>query len=154
MAVADFFWKSWGRPPIRVPRGPFFFWLTKRLFTRVCDPLCCKGDAHSQELLHIRCLPLSLSVTDTLTCTHALLVMAYPAPRPGWCGSARTLHMVARLVCLGSARMLRVVAVVAMARISRCAWWRGCLWLGSQRAAVVAAGASQPFNILLSHPKC
>ena len=49
-----------------------------------------------------------------------------------------------RLLGLGSARMLRVVAVVVVARLARCAWW---LWLGSHdaRAAGGAAGASQSF---------
>ena len=63
------------------------------------------------------------------------------------CASARTLRVatmeaVTRLERLGLARPLRVVAVVVVARLARCAWW---LWLGSHdaRAAGGGAGASQ-----------
>ena len=53
-----------------------------------------------------------------------------------------TIEAVIRLERLGLARTLRVVAVVVVARLARCAWW---LWLGSHDARTVGgeAGASQ-----------
>ena len=53
-----------------------------------------------------------------------------------------TMVAVTRLEWLGLARTLRMVAVVVVARLARCAWW---LWLGSHdtRAAGGAAGTSQ-----------
>ena len=53
-----------------------------------------------------------------------------------------TVEAVSRLEWLGLTRTLRVVAVVVVARLARCAWW---LWLGShdERAAGGAVVASQ-----------
>ena len=53
-----------------------------------------------------------------------------------------TMEAVTRLERLGLARTLRVVAVVVVARLARCAWW---LWLGlhDARTAGGTAGASQ-----------
>ena len=41
------------------------------------------------------------------------------------------MEAVSQLERLGLARTLRVVAVVVVARVARCAWW---LWLGSHDA--------------------
>ena len=59
-----------------------------------------------------------------------------------------TMAAVTRLLWLDSARTLRVVAVVLVARLARCARW---LWLGSHDARVTggAAGASQ--QLLYKH---
>ena len=54
------------------------------------------------------------------------------------------MEAVTRLERLGLARTLRVVAVVVVARLARCAWW---LWLGSH-AAPSAVGALTPHNRL------
>ena len=53
-----------------------------------------------------------------------------------------TMEAVSRLDWLGLTRKLCVVAVVVVARLTRCAWW---LWLGLHdvRAAGGAAVASQ-----------
>ena len=55
------------------------------------------------------------------------------------------MEAVTRLEWLGLARTLRVVAVVVVARLARCAWW---LWLGlhDARTAGGTAGASQQLS--------
>ena len=55
-----------------------------------------------------------------------------------------TMVDVTRLVWINSARTMRVVAVVLVARLARCAWWMR-LSSHDARAAGGAAGASQSF---------
>ena len=124
--------KAQGRPPKRVPRGSLFSWLTVYDLVDDLVPL-----THS--------LPVCHRFRHTHTYTR---IMAYPAPMPGWCGPTRKLRGVARLVRFGSTRTLRVAAVVAVARLARCAWLLSWLWLGSHtvRAGGGAAGASQQLD--------
>ena len=152
--------KAQGRPPKRVPRGSLFSWLTvyDLVYDLVYDTSgllrtalgrCQRECLHSRAATHTLPLTHSLPVCHRFRHTHTYTrIMAYPAPMPGWCGPTRKLRGVARLVRFGSTRTLRVAAVVAVARLARCAWLLSWLWLGSHtvRAGGGAAGASQQLD--------
>ena len=147
-------WKSWVRPLKRVPRGPLYFLLTKETVYK------CFGT--SAFFIDSRRFLIDGSGIILLYLSTSSIYIYIPWPnkrkqRHAQCASARTLRMVTmvtvtRLVCLGSARLAREVAV---AQLVRCAVEVVARSHGARDVCDTSWGSSclAIIYILLPHPR-